>query len=122
MGCVPYIYSVWLSGMAEQSSLARDMPILLTGTGISPAGISQSDAAIVLLGRSVSVSSDAPWPYYSMYCVCTVCLVEEIMSDLERSLEQKIDERLVEQRDVEALDAGRLTSVSSVYSTGRPVS
>jgi len=44
------------------------------------------------------------------------------MSDLERSLEHKIDERLVEQRDVEALDASRLTSVSSVYSTGRPVS
>jgi len=38
------------------------------------------------------------------------CTVEEIMNQLEVNLQQKIDERLAEQREIEALDEGRYFS------------
>jgi len=39
------------------------------------------------------------------------CAVEEIVKHLEGNLEQKIDEHLVEQHEIEALDEGQYTCI-----------
>jgi len=39
-----------------------------------------------------------------LYVCC--CTVEEVMNELEAKLRQKIDDRLAEQREIEAIDEG----------------